>query len=240
MIRTIMEKNTRRCSTTCAAMASEQQASTYLDPAFNVPSIQLSGVLKSLTLLCTASPKAADPLEAWSSINDIERQFKNAMHAQKHNEDRRRSGRCAVYNFWFNSDQAFHPRPRIFDYTDFERSFAEEMEHISGSMEFEKGIKLEERFANEMEPISSIIEHPPSRGKLVILEDLGYDWIEKISSTFGVPINVFAEHWANLAHHNDGKVRVPLGEDVHHHYILNYDQQHAITIPEVNKGEYET
>jgi hypothetical protein len=27
------------------------------------------------------------------------------------------------------------------------------------------------------------------------------------------------------------------GEDVHRHYILSYDQQHAITIPDVNKGE---
>lgn len=154
----------------------------------------------------------------------------NAMHAQKHNKDQRRSGRCAVYDFKFNSYLADPPRPRIFQCIDFEKGFAEEMN---------KGFPEEMEFFTKEKGNISTIRHPTPRGKLVILEDLGYDWIEKISSTFGVPINVFAEHWANPAHHNDGKVRVPLGEDVHHHYILNYDQQHAITIPEVNKGEYD-
>jgi hypothetical protein len=87
-------------------------------------------------------------------------------------------------------------------------------------------------FVKEMEQFKK----EDSSRRLVILEDLGYDWIVNISSTFKVPMNVFAEHWANPAHHINGRVRVPLGQDLHHHYILNYDQQHAITIPKLNKG----
>jgi hypothetical protein len=77
-----------------------------------------------------------------------------------------------------------------------------------------------------------------SQGKrtLVVLEDLGLCWMDMLRSNLHVPVTVFARHWANPAYHNDGKVRVPLGQDFHTYYILNYNQEHAIDIAKVDKG----
>lgn len=102
---------------------------------------------------------------------------------------------------------------------------------------FESTIRVHDEFSTMfVDDIRQIGRFERPQRTLIILEDLGHDWIEVLTAELGVPIDVFAQHWARPAHHNDGKVRVPLGQDVHRHYVLNYDQLHAITIPGVDKG----
>jgi hypothetical protein len=75
------------------------------------------------------------------------------------------------------------------------------------------------------------------RPTLIILEDLGVDWIETLVTELEVPLHFFAQHWAPPVFHNDRKVRVPLGQDPQYHFVLNYDQVHAVQIDgEIDKG----
>jgi len=68
------------------------------------------------------------------------------------------------------------------------------------------------------------------RPTLIILEDLGVNWIETFATELEVPLHFFAQHWAPPVFHNDRKVRVPLGQDPQYHFVLNYDQVHAVQI----------
>jgi hypothetical protein len=71
---------------------------------------------------------------------------------------------------------------------------------------------------------------------VIILEDLGSEWVSLLSSILGIPVSVFACHWALPEDHTLGRVRIPLGQDARYHFILNYVQDHAIRIPRKNKG----
>jgi hypothetical protein len=77
-----------------------------------------------------------------------------------------------------------------------------------------------------------------SQRHLIILEDLGFDWVQPLLTELHVPEDVFAQHWAGPAYHSEGRARVPLGQDIHRHYILGYEQPHAITIKDVKKSCY--
>lgn len=74
------------------------------------------------------------------------------------------------------------------------------------------------------------------RRRLIILEDLGRNWIQVLGSRLGMPLSVFERHWARPEHHSLGKVRIPLGQDNRYHFVLSYVQSHPIVITGRNKG----
>lgn len=60
--------------------------------------------------------------------------------------------------------------------------------------------------------------------QLIVLEDLGRDWVEIIGKVFHVPPRVFALHWASPSFHQRGKARVPLGQPAEEHFVLPYSE----------------
>lgn len=81
---------------------------------------------------------------------------------------------------------------------------------------------------------------------LIVLEDLSREWVEALGPRLGIPVSVFALHWANPIDHVNGEVRVPIGESPTRHFILNYRQplpfsilsrENEITVKGVKKGQ---
>lgn len=71
---------------------------------------------------------------------------------------------------------------------------------------------------------------------LVILEDPSPSVARIFGPFFGIPASVFALHIESPLDHLQGDVRVPLGEDPSHHFVLNYQQRHDWVIKEKNPG----
>ena len=91
-------------------------------------------------------------------------------------------------------------------------------------------------------------DHYKSSGArhLIILEDLSLEWVEKLGPRLGIPVYVFALHWADPTDHVNGELRVPIGESPARHFILSYRQslpffiknrQNNITVNGVDKGQ---
>ena len=59
---------------------------------------------------------------------------------------------------------------------------------------------------------------------LVILEDLGREFVERFGSQMGIPVHVFALHWARPEHHVLGQARLPVGQPPEQHFVLHYRQ----------------
>ena len=83
-------------------------------------------------------------------------------------------------------------------------------------------------------------------GYLVNLEDLSREWVEALGPRLGIPVYVFALHWADPTDHVNGELRVPIGESPTRHFILSYRQslpffiknrQNNITVNGVDKGQ---
>ena len=83
-------------------------------------------------------------------------------------------------------------------------------------------------------------------GDLIILEDLSREWVEALGPRLGIPVYVFALHWADPTAHVNGELRVPIGESPARHFILSYQQslpfciknrQNNITVNGVDKGQ---
>ena len=74
----------------------------------------------------------------------------------------------------------------------------------------------------------SVLRNSGFVGKLIILEDLGRDWVEILGSIFDIPIQVFALHWANPDDHILGDARVPLGQSPNLQFVLSYRQSLAL------------
>ena len=81
---------------------------------------------------------------------------------------------------------------------------------------------------------------------LIILEDLSREWVEALGPRLGIPVYVFALHWANPTGHVSWGLRVPIGESPARHFILSYrqslpffikDRQNSITVNGVDKGQ---
>ena len=81
---------------------------------------------------------------------------------------------------------------------------------------------------------------------LIILEDLSREWVEALGPHLGIPVSVFALHWADPTEHVNGGLRVPIGESPARHFILSYRQslpffiknrQNNITVNGVDKGQ---
>lgn len=60
--------------------------------------------------------------------------------------------------------------------------------------------------------------------QLIVLEDLGKDWVETIGKTFQVPVRVFALHWASPSLYKSGRARLPLGQPAEEHFVLPYSE----------------
>lgn len=60
--------------------------------------------------------------------------------------------------------------------------------------------------------------------QLIVLEDLGRDWVETIGKAFHVPPRVFALHWASPTHYKLSRARVPLGQPAEEHFVLPYSE----------------
>jgi hypothetical protein len=109
----------------------------------------------------------------------------------------------------------------------------------------EKAFGLQFSGAHGVEGLKDELENFLERGKsnestdhraVIILEDLGSNWVSLLARKLGVPMSVFACHWALPEDHTLGLVRMPLGQDARYHFILNYVQDHAVLIPNKNKG----
>jgi len=72
--------------------------------------------------------------------------------------------------------------------------------------------------------------------QLIIVEDIGRDWIEILAVAFEIPIHVFALHWANPLRHAQGTVRLPLGQDFSQHCILSYRETLPLRIESKHMG----
>lgn len=60
--------------------------------------------------------------------------------------------------------------------------------------------------------------------QLIVLEDLGRDWVETIGELFHVPPYVFALHWASPSLYKSGRAHVPLGQPAEEHFVLPYSE----------------
>lgn len=60
--------------------------------------------------------------------------------------------------------------------------------------------------------------------QLVVLEDLGKDWVETVGKAFHIPPSVFALHWASPSLYKSGRARVPLGQPAEEHFVLPYSE----------------
>jgi hypothetical protein len=58
--------------------------------------------------------------------------------------------------------------------------------------------------------------------QLVILEDLGKEWVKKVAELFQVPLEVFAYHEVSPGDYATGRARLPLGERPEQHFFLPY------------------
>lgn len=58
--------------------------------------------------------------------------------------------------------------------------------------------------------------------QLVILEDLGKEWVERVAELFQVPLEVFAYHEISPGDYATGRARLPLGERPEQHFFLPY------------------
>ena len=85
----------------------------------------------------------------------------------------------------------------------------------------------------------------PEQRNLIVPEDLSREWVEALGPQLGIPVYVFALHWADPTAHVTGGLRVPIGESPARHFILSYRQslpffiknpQNNITINGVKKG----
>lgn len=60
--------------------------------------------------------------------------------------------------------------------------------------------------------------------QLVVLEDLGRDWVKTIGKAFHIPARVFALHWASPSLYKRGRARLPLGQPAEEHFVLPYSE----------------
>lgn len=68
--------------------------------------------------------------------------------------------------------------------------------------------------------------------QLIVLEDLGRDWVETIGKAFHVPPPVFALHWASPTRYKSSRARVPLGQPAEEHFVLPYSEILPLKIKE--------
>ncbi|KAH8754646.1 hypothetical protein F5883DRAFT_185377 [Diaporthe sp. PMI_573] len=66
--------------------------------------------------------------------------------------------------------------------------------------------------------------------QLLVLEDLGRDWVEAIGVAFRIPVYFFALHWADPVDHAWGIARMPLGHRTREHNILRYRETLPIIV----------
>lgn len=76
-------------------------------------------------------------------------------------------------------------------------------------------------------------------GMLVILEDMGREFVEELGSCFDIPPDVFALHWARPEHHVLGQARLPVGEIPQRHFALHYRQYLPFRLRESNSSEFD-
>lgn len=64
--------------------------------------------------------------------------------------------------------------------------------------------------------------------ELIVIENMSAAWVKELLSQRSAPSHVFALHFAMPD--GPGRVRVPLGQDLRRHFVLPYDQHHAIKL----------
>jgi hypothetical protein len=71
-----------------------------------------------------------------------------------------------------------------------------------------------------------------NRRYLIVLEDLGRNWVELLGPYLKIPPYFFELHWANPLLHTMGMNRMPLGQDSQQIFVLGYTELHpGVTIP---------
>jgi hypothetical protein len=82
------------------------------------------------------------------------------------------------------------------------------------------------------------IIHPVlEQHRLVILEDLGRNWIEVLGPILQIPVYFFALHQASPTDHFFGRVHTPIGQPTYRHFILSYKQPLPFRLKKI-KGSY--
>lgn len=100
----------------------------------------------------------------------------------------------------------------------------------SASLEFPEGLVFE-----DLELFKRTLEKFPHRSEnetvhrffdkqLIVLENLGRDWVETVGKAFRVPPHVFAHHWASPSLCKRGRARLPLGQPAEDHFVLPYSE----------------
>lgn len=97
--------------------------------------------------------------------------------------------------------------------------------------QFERAIKLLHPAKSEL-TVTKFFEK-----QLVIIEDLGRDWIAKLGVEFHIPAHVFAFHWVSPSSYIRGRVRLPLGQASEDHFIMPYREVLPFTITEKRISE---
>jgi len=59
--------------------------------------------------------------------------------------------------------------------------------------------------------------------------------VEALGPRLGIPVSIFASHWANPIDHVSGEVRIPIGTSPARHFILNYRQSLPFSITDRQK-----
>jgi hypothetical protein len=71
-----------------------------------------------------------------------------------------------------------------------------------------------------------------SSGCLIVLEDLGRNWVEMLGLVLKIPPYFFELHWASPLMHTLGMNRLPLGQDPLQSFVLGYTELYpGVTIP---------
>ncbi|KAM7214440.1 putative magnesium and cobalt transport protein [Rhypophila decipiens] len=99
----------------------------------------------------------------------------------------------------------------------------------NGLRQFGPGPENITEFASALEDLANKANSTDSSLKssntLIILEDLGKDWVEILGPVLKIPVYFFALHWAMPLKHLNGDIRLPVGQSPERHFILPYQQE---------------
>lgn len=217
-----------------------------LDSLFSVPPGAPQSPGKSQK---SASDTKPDPVDDGAkylgqleqNIPGVERDFFEAMRSQDREEARARAkrGRAAVLRMSHdaspnNSNQETAPlrkivwkRPR--------GPFTSQEDYIptssaSGLPETPTGFVFDN--LDTLREALSALPRPHNQSEspqffekqMILLEDLGRDWVVTIGQAFHIPPRVFADQWVSPTCYKGGEARLPLGEPPEEHFLVPYSE----------------
>jgi len=178
-----------------------------------------------------SAKQVTDEVEYWDDLEKhipgVECEFLKAITSQSSMQAR--MGRAAVLRMACSGSQSPHGDSRQ-NFTPRWIKWREPGASKPGSPELPEGLMFEDpdRFKEALEILPR--HHDKSavpqffEKQLIVLEDLGRDWVETVGSAFHVPPRVFALQWASPSLYKRGSARVPLGQPAEEHFVLPYSE----------------